>query len=168
MAELAKRERYSRRPRVLVSAGKSVDHSPVLKALAAREEAVMNGKLTTIVFIRDKNSRGKEISGYIDFGHRLRTENMAPIFDGRKRLMPKHTDLSFYNWETKTSSFNHTPNFQVVADPEQGLLFKNKRDRKIINVDPNTPPGDNSKRVPIATHEYLQVVIYDHVTRRRG
>lgn len=36
MAELAKRERYSRRPRVLVSQGKSVDHSPFLKALAMR------------------------------------------------------------------------------------------------------------------------------------
>lgn len=57
----------------------------------------------------------------------------------------------------QTSSFNHTPNFQVVADPEQGLLFKNKRDRKIINVDPNSPPGDNSKRIPVETSEYLQV-----------
>jgi len=168
MAELAKRERYSRRPRVLVSQGKSVDHSPFLKALAMREEAVMNGKLTTIIFIRDRNSRGMEISGYIDFGHRLRTENLAPVFDGKKRLMPKPSDLSYYNWETKLSSFNHTPNFQVVADPEQGLLFKNKRDRKIINVDPNSPPGDNSKRITIDTTEYLQVVLYDHVTRRRG
>ena len=44
----------------------------------------------------------------------------------------------------------------MVADPEQGLLFKNKRDRKIINVDPNSPPGDNSKRITIDTTEYLQ------------
>lgn len=61
----------------------------------------MNGKLTTIIFIRDRNSRGMEISGYIDFGHRLRTENLAPVFDGKKRLMPKPSDLSYYNWETK-------------------------------------------------------------------
>ena len=26
--------------------------------------------------------------------------------------------------------------FQVIADNETGLLFKNKRDRKVINVDP--------------------------------
>jgi hypothetical protein len=40
------------------------------QALKDREEAVRNGKLTTIVFIRDKNSKEQEVSGYIDFGHR--------------------------------------------------------------------------------------------------
>ena len=29
-------------------------------------------------------------------------------------------------------------------------------------------PGDNSKRHEIATTEYLQVVIYDHMTRRKS
>ena len=42
----------------------------VLKALQQREESVRNGKLTTIVFIRDKNAKGQEVSGYIDYGHR--------------------------------------------------------------------------------------------------
>lgn len=50
--------------------------------------------------------------------------------------MPKPTDLSFYNWDTQTAVSNSTPNFQVIADNEAGLLFKNKRDRKVINVDP--------------------------------
>jgi hypothetical protein len=40
------------------------------QALGQREEAVRNGKLTTIVFIRDKNKRGQEVSGYIDYGQR--------------------------------------------------------------------------------------------------
>jgi hypothetical protein len=120
------------------------------QALAQREEAVRNGKLTTIVFIRDRNSKKQEISGYIDFAHRLKTEN-----------------LSFFNWETQTSTSNPTPNFQVIADNESGLLFKNKRDRKIINVDPKARPGDNSTRFDVVTTEYTQVVLYDHVTRRR-
>ena len=42
----------------------------VLQALQQREESVRNGKLTTIVFIRDKNAKGQEVSGYIDYGHR--------------------------------------------------------------------------------------------------
>jgi len=50
--------------------------------------------------------------------------------------MPKPSDLSYYNWETQVATSNSTPNFQVIADHEGGLLFKNKRDRKIINVDP--------------------------------
>lgn len=56
----------------------------------------------------------------------------------------------------------------MIADNEAGLLFKNKRDRKVINVDPKVVPGDNSTRTPIRTTEYLQVVIYDHMTRRKS
>jgi hypothetical protein len=56
----------------------------------------------------------------------------------------------------------------VIADNETGLLFKNKRDRKVINVDPKQSPGDNSTRTEIKTNEYLQVVIYDHMTRRKS
>lgn len=57
---------------------------------------------------------------------------------------------------------------QVIADNEAGLLFKNKRDRKVINVDPKARPGDNSRRIELHTHEYTQVVMYDHVTRRKA
>ena len=101
--------------------------------------------------------------------------------------MPKPSDLSFYNWETQTSTSNATQNFQaraarlctswaprelgssarrrdaglarrpqVIADNEAGLLFKNKRDRKVINVDPKSRPGDNSRRIELQTHEYIQ------------
>lgn len=107
-----------------------------LQALAQREEAVLSGKLTTIIFIRDRNEKGQEISGYIDYGHRLRTDSMEHVFALKRRFLPKPSDLSFYNWETQVSVSNHSPNFQVVFDPTYGLLFKNKRDRKIINVDP--------------------------------
>mgnify|MGYP002048842408 CR=1 FL=1 len=54
--------------------------------------------------------------------------------------MPKPSDLSYYNWETQTSTHNSTPNFHVIADAD-GLLFKNKRDRKVVNVDPKQSPG---------------------------
>ena len=42
----------------------------MMQALAHREEPVRNGKLTTIVFIRDRNSKSQEVSGYIDYGQR--------------------------------------------------------------------------------------------------
>lgn len=57
---------------------------------------------------------------------------------------------------------------QVIADSATGLLFKNKRDRKIVNVNPEMDPGDNTTRVEIATKgQYVQVVLYDHSSRRR-
>ncbi|KAJ9506220.1 hypothetical protein QJQ45_000518 [Haematococcus lacustris] len=88
----------------------------------------------------------------------LKVENMEAYFERKKRLTPKASDLSFYNWETQMSTSNPTPNFQVIADNEAGLLFKNKRDRKVINVDPRAKPGDNSTRTELATSEYMQVV----------
>ena len=127
-----------------------------------------NGKLTCIIFIRDRNVKGQEISGYIDFAHRLKTEDFTPYFTGQKKLLPRPSDLSYYNWETQTCISNPTPNFQVIADSDRGLLFKNKRDRKVINVDPNASSGDNSLRHEIETGDYTQVVIYDHMTRRKS
>ena len=165
--EKAKMQKLQKQPKTLASAGKVVADAPLLQALSQREEAVRGGKLTTIIFIRDMNAKGQEVSGYIDYAHRLKTETFEPYFDGRKKLMPKPTDLSYYNWETQTSTSNATPNFQVIADNEAGLLFKNKRDRKVINVDPKARPGDNSRRIELHTHEYTQVVLYDHVTRRK-
>eukprot|EP00898_Chlorokybus_atmophyticus_P004820 jgi/Chlat1/5339/Chrsp35S05275 len=147
--ELARQLKLKNKPKQLASAGKHCEGFPLLQALQQREESVRSGKLSTIIFIRDRNSRGQEVSGYIDYGHRLKTENLEPV-------------------DTQTSTSVPTQNFQVIADNEAGLLFKNKRDRKIINVDPRARPGDNSTRIEMATSEYIQVVIYDHVTRRRG
>jgi hypothetical protein len=57
---------------------------------------------------------------------------------------------------------------QVIAESEGGMLFKNKRDRKTINVDPKANCGDNSSRHEIKDPDYLQLVIYDHQTRRKS
>merc|ERR1711909_149635 len=151
-----------------LSSDEKVIKDPLLAALAAREAANRNGKMTSIVFIRDRNPKGQEISGYIDYAYRLKTEDFDPYFSGKKKLLPRASDLSFYNWETATSTSNPTPNYQVIAENASGLLFRNKRDRKIINVDPKAPnPGDNSERHVIPKSKYIQVVIYDHINRRK-
>jgi hypothetical protein len=94
------------------------------QALRDREEAVRNGKLCTIVFIRVANARGQEVSGYVDFGHRLSADaaGMDAVFSRRRRLMPRPTDLSFYNWETHLATANPTPNFQV-GSPASGRAY---------------------------------------------
>eukprot|EP00499_Haloplacidia_sp_CaronLabIsolate_P014499 CAMPEP_0196786746 /NCGR_PEP_ID=MMETSP1104-20130614/21924_1 /TAXON_ID=33652 /ORGANISM="Cafeteria sp., Strain Caron Lab Isolate" /LENGTH=198 /DNA_ID=CAMNT_0042157075 /DNA_START=12 /DNA_END=605 /DNA_ORIENTATION=- len=135
-AEREKHVQKAAAPKQLASAGKDLSSFPFLQALANREELVRNGKLTTILFIRDRNSKGQEVSGYIDFAARLKQEDFEPYFDGKKKLLPRPSDLSYYNWESQTSTSNSSANFQVITDNETGLLFKNKRDRKVINVDP--------------------------------
>ncbi|XP_066514245.1 cilia- and flagella-associated protein 299-like [Hoplias malabaricus] len=152
--------------KTLASAGKELKDN-FLRALAEREEANRSGKMTSIIFIRDHNSRGQEISGYIDYSHRLQSEDFEPYFSGKKRLLPRLTDLSFYNWKTQVSTSNDTANYQVITDNPAGLLFKNKIDRKTLNVDPKVSPGDNSTRSPLHSDLYIQVVIYDHFTREK-
>ncbi|KAF4670671.1 hypothetical protein FOZ61_009514 [Perkinsus olseni] len=131
---------------VLASADKDLTAFPTLRHLAAREEMARSGKIVSIIFIRDRNAKGQEISGYIDYGHRLKTENFEAYFSREKRILPRPTDLCFYNWETQQCTANESPNFQVVPDTKMGLLFRNKRDRKMIDVNPKHDPGDNSKR----------------------
>ena len=90
----------------------------------------------SIVFIRDRNTAGQEVSGYVDYAHRLKTDDFDAYFLRKKRFMPRSSDLSFYNWETQTCTSTSTANYQVIAESEAGMVFKNKRDRKIITVDP--------------------------------
>ncbi|XP_059682696.1 cilia- and flagella-associated protein 299 [Gavia stellata] len=137
-----------------------------LWALAEREEANRTGKISSIIFIRDRNSRCQEVSAYIDYAHRLTTDDFEVCFSGKKRLFPRNTDLSFYNWDRNVSTSNSSPNYQVIAENACGLLFKNKSDGKIINVDSKAYPGDNTTRTPVETDLYLHVVIYDHIVRR--
>ncbi|XP_062055180.1 cilia- and flagella-associated protein 299 [Lepus europaeus] len=152
--------------KTLTSAGKTLQDN-FLKALAVREEDNLNGKISSVIFIRDKNSRGQEISGYIDYAHRLKIEDFEVYFNGKKRLLPRSTDLSFYNWDSHIAVCNSSPNYQVIADNPEGLLFKYKRDRKILNVDPKVLPGDSSTRISILTDLYMQAVIFDHISRRK-
>ena len=92
-------------------AGCKIDHSEFLQALAEREELVRNGRMTTIIFIRDNKNCKNEISGYIDLAHRLKTEDFRLYFEGKKMLLPKPSDLSYYNWETHNCTLFDSPSF---------------------------------------------------------
>lgn len=151
----------------LASAGLNLTEYPFLFALAQREEQVRDGRLACILFIRDRNHAGQEISGYIDFAQRLRSDNFVAYFTRAKKLLPRSTDLSFYNWDTQFISSVASSNFEVIADNEEGFLFKCKKDRKVININPTATNDDKTIRHVIDTHEYMHAVIYDHILRRK-
>ncbi|XP_029862606.1 cilia- and flagella-associated protein 299 isoform X1 [Aquila chrysaetos chrysaetos] len=76
----------------LASVGKELKGN-FLQALAEREEANRTGKIYSIIFIRDRNSHRQEVSAYIDYAHRLTTDDFEVYFSGKKRLFPRSTDL---------------------------------------------------------------------------
>ncbi|XP_034397189.1 cilia- and flagella-associated protein 299 [Cyclopterus lumpus] len=152
------------RPTTLASAGKELKDN-FLRALAEREEANRSGKMSSVIFIRDHNPLGREVSGYIDYAHRLKTQDFEPYFSGKKKLVPRRSDLCYYNWKTQVSTSNSSPNFEVIYDDPNGLLFKNKMDKKILNVDPLAGPGEDSNRTILRSDLYTHAVIYDHSIR---
>jgi len=63
------------------------------------------------------------------------------------------------------STSNATPNYQVTAESAAGLLFKNKRDRKILNVDP--------KVLTVDLHSFLHLFVpsateFDNLTSKHS
>jgi hypothetical protein len=93
---------------------------------------------------------------------------MAAVFALQARLLPQPTDLSCFNWATNRLTGCGSANFEVITDPDIGLAFKNRRNRKLIVVDPEAAsPGDYTTRTEVATDEYEQAVIFDHVIGRR-
>uniref|UniRef100_A0A3B3UJ29 Cilia- and flagella-associated protein 299 n=1 Tax=Poecilia latipinna TaxID=48699 RepID=A0A3B3UJ29_9TELE len=146
--------------RTLASAGKELKDN-FLKALAEREEANRSGKMTSVIFIRDYNTLGQEVSGYIDYTHRLKTQDFEPYFCGKKRLMPGPSDLCYYNWKTQTSTSNSSPNFEVIYDDPNGLLFKSKRDKTIRVVWFQS----RSSGTLLQSDLYVHVMLYDRSVR---
>lgn len=55
---------------------------------------------------------GKELSGYIDYNHRLTVEDWKPFFKGQQKIQPKPSDLGFYHWG-KRVLVNDSLNYKV-------------------------------------------------------
>lgn len=136
----------------LYSEGKKFEENSFLWHLATREYDVRNGRKSTIIFIRYREAYGKEVSAYIDYRERLKNDNFEDIFNGKKDLIPRPSDLSFYNWTIQKVYSNDSTFFRVDAGPKERLSFRNNTDRKIINVDLEflaKHPTLDVKRIPI-------------------
>lgn len=160
----------------LYSEGKSFKEGSFLWHLQQREYDVRNGRKSTIIFIRYRDVNNKELSGYIDFRERLKTDNFEDIFNEKKDLIPRPTDLSFYNWTSQKVFSNDSTFFRVDAGPKERLSFRNNTDRKIINVDLeflSKHPMTEVRRLPLfieneKEHGYQQIVIFDYETRSKN
>ena len=137
----------------LYSEGKTFPENTFLWHLATREYDVRNGRKSTIIFIRYREANDREISAYIDYRERLKNDNFEDIFSGKKDLVPRPSDLSYYNWTVQKVYSNDSTFFRVDAGPKERLSFRNNTDRKIINVDLEFLAKHNNldvKRIPVS------------------
>ncbi|XP_053625510.1 cilia- and flagella-associated protein 299-like [Plodia interpunctella] len=151
----------------LVSEGADLDDA-FIRELAVRERANRVGILQTIIFIRHFTKGGFEISGYIDYAHRLLSENWTTFFKGKKQLWPTENDLGYYHWRHGTVRSNISRNYKPLMDPDKGLLFQNRHDHKIVCPDPEQDPGQNTTKSRLYSERYTQIEVYDHVVRRKS
>lgn len=138
MAELAKREENIKNGRLKTilflryeELANDIDKSEDLKKGTGKK-----APLTKRKDIEQSSEKKKEISGYIDLAQRFQTEDFRPYFDGKKLLLPRNGDLSYYNWKAQNPTVSDSRNFRVIANSKAGLLFRNKLDRKDIDVNP--------------------------------
>ncbi|XP_077416539.1 cilia- and flagella-associated protein 299 isoform X2 [Vanacampus margaritifer] len=152
---------HRNQPTTLASSGCDIQDK-FLGALAEREEANRTGKMTSLIFIRDMNAAGQEVSGYIDYAHRLQMQDFAPYFSGRKKLVPGPRDLCYYNWTNQMSASTCSFNYDVVYEQPDALLFKRKTDGNVLNVDPQVDHGQDARRTAVQSSLYRHAVILDH------
>ena len=92
-------------------------------------------------------------------------QNRLPYFSLGCRLhviyTPAHSMVVLYQAIGNAVGF-----IQVLADNVGGLHFRDKRDRKSIPTEPSARLEDGTTRTDLDTTEYMQVVIYDHTSRR--
>ena len=140
---------------------------PFLLEISKREEDILNGKLMTIIYLRSvvRNSKKKyiEISAYIDLCQRFKNEKFEKYYERKKVILPKQSDLSYYNWNTGICFSNDSENFKIDSNIEKKeLIFKTKRDRKKISVDINSKdPNIMKKKILSNIKQYKQIVFFD-------
>ena len=86
-----------------------------------------------------------EISGHIDLDMRMKTENILPYINGEKRMLPKKSDLTFYNWDRGTAAYNSTDNFTVVAELPR-LLLRHTGSDATLDITTSTPGKKSQNR----------------------
>ena len=79
----ARKNQQQAQVKTLTHASYSYTGNAFLEALAKREESLRNGRLTTILFIRDERNK-RQVSAYIDLADRMKTEDFKMIFSKRK------------------------------------------------------------------------------------
>ncbi|EDV57880.1 cilia- and flagella-associated protein 299 [Drosophila erecta] len=151
-----------------------VSNDPLIMALVAREQPNATKAISTILFVSTRDSRGFNVSGYIDFEQSLRrfriagskSHPWADIFAGRRRLEPNEQDLSFITWSNGRLFSNDSDNYKVVPDALKGLCFSHKGDGSMLSIEKYITEEHPLCKF-IESPKHGSTVVYDHHVRRK-
>ncbi|KAH8409625.1 hypothetical protein KR222_011621 [Zaprionus bogoriensis] len=149
----------------------------VLRQFAKRELLLLSKQSSTIIFLLMRSEKGLEVSSLIDLEQSFREShyknsvhyvNWPAIFAGKAKLMPKPTDLSYFDWYKNKVNYNDSDNFTVVTEGAHSLLMMHRGDHKIICVNAGCRCSytRNARRRIYSSNIYGQCIFFDHVIRR--
>ncbi|EDW75598.1 uncharacterized protein Dwil_GK23733 [Drosophila willistoni] len=150
----------------------------VLKQLARREKILMQKRISTVIFLIMRSSRGLEISSFIDLEQSFREAHFHSshpnyidwrgIFEGKVKLMPRKHDLSHFDWHKNSTIFNNSDNFLIISEGAHSLLLMHCGDHKMIcvNAGCDCPYSRNATRSMFYSNTYGNVIFFDHSIRR--
>ncbi|KAH8321255.1 hypothetical protein KR059_008932, partial [Drosophila kikkawai] len=152
----------------------SIANDPLTLALGERKNQNATKIISTIVFISTRDSKGFNVSGYIDLEQSIRrfregdptSHSWSNILAGNRRLQPNSQDLSFIAWKNGRVFYNDTDNYKVIPDPVRGLCFSFKGDGAMIYIEKKITE-DHPSCLFIESPMHGSAVIYDHRIRRK-
>lgn len=150
-----------------------IDHIPYGIPYTISYHIISFHCLQTIILLQFRQANGFDISGYVDFEQSLQHctgrvhgySDWQAIFQGRKLLKPKPTDLSFYDWHRKKCEYTDSANWRSITYFGD-LKFLHKGDLRIIPVtDKPSKFQKNVVRTLVRSKNYGTVILYDHYVR---
>ncbi|KAL7740462.1 hypothetical protein ACLKA6_006994 [Drosophila palustris] len=146
---------------------------PALLALAERERPNLLKKLSTIIFLVVRLPSGFDVSSYKDFEHSLRlfdmntrgATNWKGVFEGTHKLLPKPSDLSFFDTQKKYVTYNDSDNYHTLSIGHS-LLFLHKGDHKMIVPELKPSIQTTANRTMFLSPVLGTIILYDHVVRK--
>ncbi|KAH8377641.1 hypothetical protein KR093_006401, partial [Drosophila rubida] len=162
-------------PKIKVRVGSAYlvkGNDPGLLALSERERPNLLKKLSTIIFISVRMPSGFDMSSYMDYEMNLRhfeldvrgAPNWTKIFEGSQKLLPKSSDLSYYDMQKKLVTHNDSDNYHSLA-MGNSLVFLHRGDHKIIVPD-GKGASNTFKKVMIFSPSLGSIILYDHIVRK--
>lgn len=136
--------------------------------LAVRERPNRLGSLSTIIFTHQSVKSGRIRSAFVDYAHRLTTEDWVPFFKGKEKLKIRSSDLYYLDSYLKHPVINRTENYNAFFDQRNRLVFHNLHDDKFLNLDPNKHCFGHVSSLKIQVKGFDLVILFDYVPRKKS
>lgn len=140
---LTSRSSTDQKTRIITDDNSLCQKSALVQAIQGRISDIISGNLCTLLFMQIRVPRKTnpdawvEISGFIDLSSRFQKEDFVPYLVGKKDLVPRKGDLTFYNWSQGKPALKSSENIEVFVAKSK-LKLRHRASDILIDVSRNS------------------------------